>query len=163
MATIKKVFNSISYELPVRYDPIKVLGSGTFGSVISAFDKEKNEKVAIKKLLDIEDFVDAKRALREIIVMKYLKHENLLNLKDLIYLPSPKNLPIGEIYLVNSLMETDLHRIIKAKVQLSDDHVQFIMYQLLKALHFIHSAGVIHRDIKPGNILLNENCDIKIW
>jgi len=159
----KVSFNSFNYELPARYEPIKLLGSGTFGSVISAMDKKTNEKVAIKKLLDIEDIVDGKRSLREIKVMKFLKHENLLDLRDVIYNPSTKNLPVGEIYLINPLMDTDIFKIINHKIPLSDDHVQYIIYQILQGLSYIHSAGVIHRDIKPGNILLNENSDIKIW
>ena len=59
-------------------------------------------------------------------------------------------------------METDLHRIISSKQELTMDHVQYFVYQLLRALKYVHSASTIHRDLKPSNILLNANCDLKL-
>lgn len=59
-------------------------------------------------------------------------------------------------------MDTDLCKIIKTNQELSDDHYKFIIYQILRALFFLHSANVIHRDIKPSNILINEDCIIKL-
>ena len=58
-------------------------------------------------------------------------------------------------------MESDLHAVIKAKI-LEDVHKQYIIYQVLKALKYMHSGDLIHRDIKPSNILLNADCSIKI-
>ncbi|KAF5227226.1 hypothetical protein FANTH_14823 [Fusarium anthophilum] len=58
-------------------------------------------------------------------------------------------------------MDTDLHKVIKSQ-PLSDEHCQFLMYQLLCALKALHSLGIIHRDLKPSNILLNKDCDLKI-
>jgi len=59
-------------------------------------------------------------------------------------------------------MDSDLYKIIKSNQELSDDHYKFIIYQILRALLFLHSANIIHRDIKPSNILINEDCIIKI-
>ena len=67
-----------------------------------------------------------------------------------------------DLYLVSELMDSDLHQIIVSKQHLSNDHVQYFVYQILRGLLFIHSANVIHRDLKPSNILVNSNCDIKI-
>lgn len=58
-------------------------------------------------------------------------------------------------------METDLHRVIRTQ-NLSDDHIQYFIYQTLRALKAMHSANVLHRDLKPLNLLLNSNCDLKI-
>mmetsp|Transcript_39479 Transcript_39479/g.63283 ORF Transcript_39479/g.63283 Transcript_39479/m.63283 type:complete len:117 (+) Transcript_39479:602-952(+) len=64
--------------------------------------------------------------------------------------------------MVLPFMETDLHKIIYSKNKLTDDHIQYFIYQILRGLKYIHSANVIHRDLKPSNILLNGNCDLKI-
>ena len=68
----KYEMSGISFELPPRYEPIKLIGRGTYGAVISAKHKEADETVAIKKLGKIEDPVDAKRVLREILILKNL-------------------------------------------------------------------------------------------
>lgn len=74
-----------------------------------------------------------------------------------------------DIYIITELMETDLHRVIYSRQDLSDEHIQYFVYQILRGLLFMHSANVIHRDIKPSNLLLvqiilnqNKACDLKI-
>lgn len=59
-------------------------------------------------------------------------------------------------------METDMHRVIRTQ-DLSDDHCQYFIYQTLRALKAMHSANVLHRDLKPSNLLLNANCDLKVY
>jgi len=59
-------------------------------------------------------------------------------------------------------MEADLHQIIRSGQALSDSHFQFFIYQILRGLKFIHSANVLHRDLKPGNLLVNSDCQLKI-
>lgn len=57
--------------------------------------------------------------------------------------------------------ETDLHAVIRANI-LEEIHKKYIVYQLVKALKFMHSADLLHRDIKPSNLLLNSDCHVKL-
>jgi mitogen-activated protein kinase 7 len=77
-----------------------------------------------------------------------------------IWRPAGEN--FQEIYLVQELMEADLHQIIRSQQPLTDSHFQYFIYQILRGLKYIHSANALHRDLKPGNILVNANCELKI-
>ncbi|CAL9073497.1 unnamed protein product [Musa textilis] len=74
----------------------------------------------------------------------------------------PSRREFKDIYVVFELMESDLHQVIKANDDLTPEHYQFFLYQLLRALKYIHTANVFHRDLKPKNILANADCKLKI-
>ncbi|XP_074319249.1 mitogen-activated protein kinase 18-like isoform X2 [Silene latifolia] len=74
----------------------------------------------------------------------------------------PSKRDFRDIYVVFELMESDLHQVIKANDDLTREHHQFFLYQMLRALKYMHTANVYHRDLKPKNILANANCKLKI-
>ena len=99
------------------------------------------------------------RTLREMKLLRYFNHENIISILDI---QKPRNYEsFSEVYLIQELMETDMHRVIRTQ-ELSDDHCQYFIYQTLRALKAMHSANVLHRDLKPSNLLLNANCDLKV-
>ncbi|THU46541.1 hypothetical protein C4D60_Mb09t06020 [Musa balbisiana] len=144
-----------------RYKIQEVIGKGSYGVVCSAIDTHTGEKVAIKKIHDIfEHISDAVRILREIKLLRLLRHPDIVEIKHIMLPPSRKD--FKDIYVVFELMESDLHQVIKANDDLTREHYQFFLYQLLRALKYIHTANVYHRDLKPKNILANANCKLKI-
>lgn len=148
------------FEIDTKYVPIKPIGRGAYGIVCSSINRDTNEKVAIKKIHNaFENRVDALRTLRELKLLRHVRHENVIALKD-IMMPATKN--FKDVYLVYELMDTDLHQIIKSSQALSGDHCQYFLFQLLRGLKYLHSANILHRDLKPGNLLVNANCDLKI-
>ena len=144
-----------------NYQYIKHIGHGAYGVVVSALDRKTNMKVAIKKVAKaFEDLIDAKRILREIKLLSFFDHENIISLLD-VQRPQART-GYEDIYIVSDLMETDLHRVVYSRQELTDEHIQYFVYQILRGMLYLHSADVIHRDLKPSNLLLNKNCDLKI-
>eukprot|EP00055_Hartaetosiga_balthica_P016329 m.102742 g.102742 ORF g.102742 m.102742 type:complete len:377 (-) comp9085_c0_seq1:6573-7703(-) len=154
------------FQIGPRYLDGVFIGEGAYGMVISAVDSlvPGGERVAIKKVTPLQHETFCQRTLRELLILKRLKHENIINLINVIV---PQERPLNEIYLVLNIMETDLHKLLKSlrrrEEYLGEQHRCFFMYQIMLALKFIHSANVLHRDLKPANILINtSNCDLRI-
>ncbi|CAI9754555.1 unnamed protein product [Fraxinus pennsylvanica] len=144
-----------------RYQVLEVIGKGSYGVVGSAVDTHTGERVAIKKINDVFEHVsDATRILREIKLLRLLRHPDIVEIKHIMLPPSRRE--FRDIYVVFELMESDLHQVIKANDDLSPEHYQFFLYQLLRGLKYIHTANVFHRDLKPKNILANSDCKLKI-
>uniref|UniRef100_A0A6N2KB49 mitogen-activated protein kinase n=1 Tax=Salix viminalis TaxID=40686 RepID=A0A6N2KB49_SALVM len=137
-----------------QYQVQEVVGKGSYGVVGSAIDTHTGEKVAIKKINDVFEHVsDATRILREIKLLRLLRHPDIVEIKHIMLPPSRRE--FRDIYVVFELMESDLHQVIKANDDLTPEHYQFFLYQLLR-------ANVFHRDLKPKNILANADCKLKI-
>lgn len=147
--------------LPKKYKFIRELGVGAYGIVCAVKDTETEKDVAIKRISKIFDRkILAKRSLRELRLLRHFnQHENIISIADII---KPVDMEFKEIYLVQELMEADMHQIIRSGQTLTDAHFQYFMYQILRGLKYIHSANVLHRDLKPGNLLVNGDCELKI-
>jgi len=151
----------VPFEVDKRYELVRQLGQGSYGVVASCRDAKLGGKVALKKIPNaFEDTEDVKRLLREIRLLRFFDHENIIGLRGL--LKPPGNKPFEDLYIVCALMDTDLYQIISSNQALSDDHYQYFIYQTLRGLKYMHSANVMHRDLKPSNLLVNENCDVMI-
>ncbi|XP_028850800.1 mitogen-activated protein kinase 13 isoform X2 [Denticeps clupeoides] len=156
---VREEINSTTWEVPDKYRALKQIGTGAYGSVCSAFNDKTGEKVAIKKLhRPFQSEIFAKRAYRELRLLKHMKHENVIGLLD-VFTPARGLEDFHDFYLVMPYMYTDLS---KVRGLLTEDRVQFLVYQMLCGLQYIHGAGIIHRDLKPGNLAVNQDCQLKI-
>ncbi|KVI12018.1 Protein kinase, ATP binding site-containing protein [Cynara cardunculus var. scolymus] len=126
------------FEITNKYrPPIMPIGRGAYGIVCSMLNSETNEMVAVKKIANaFDNYMDAKRTLREIKLLRHLDHENATHIDC-------------------DLKHNSGNRYKRYNPPTSTQ-------RLLRGLKYIHSANVIHRDLKPSNLLLNANCDLKI-
>jgi len=152
---------SLPPDLQKKYQITRELGQGAYGIVCAAKNVQTNQEVAIKKVTKIfEKPILAKRALRELkLLVHFNGHENITSIIDMDIADTED---YNEIYLGEELMEADLHQIIRSEQPLTDAHYQYFIYQVCRGLKYIHSANVLHRDLKPGNLLVNADCELKI-
>lgn len=150
--------DEIEPHITERYHILKKLGKGAYGVVWKAIDLATNKTVALKKVYDaFQNATDAQRTYREVMYLQHLNgHENIVRLLSLLRAQNNKDL-----YLVFEPMETDLHVVIRAGI-LKNIHKTFIIYQLFKALKYLHSADLVHRDLKPSNMLMDSDCIMKL-
>ena len=115
-----------------RFTIHEIIGKGSYGVVCSATDNKTGERVAIKKITDVFEHVsDATRILREVKLLRVLKHPDIVEVKHIVLPPNPRD--FKDIFVIFELMETDLHQVIKANDDLTQEHHQFFLYQLLSA------------------------------
>jgi len=150
--------DEIDRHVTKRYDVVQKLGKGAYGIVWRVVDKKTKDTCALKKIFDaFQNSTDAQRTFREIEFLKQMNgHEHIVTLTNVLKADNDR-----DIYLVFEFMETDLHAAIRANI-LQDIHKQYILWQTLKALKYMHSASLLHRDMKPSNLLLNSDCLMKV-
>lgn len=121
------VVSGTTFTVDTHYEFIKQIGHGAYGVVCSAIDKKNKRKVAIKKVPKaFEDLIDAKRIVREIKLLSFFEHDNMIQLLDV--QKPPGRTGFEDIYIITDLMETDMHRVIYSRQDLSDDHFQYFIY-----------------------------------
>lgn len=141
------------------YEKIEKIGEGTYGVVYKARHKKTDKIVALKKIrLENEDEGVPSTAMREISLLKELRHKNIVYLQDV-------HLTESRLYLVFEFLSMDLKRYLD---NLPEDEfigkmlLKSYLYQILDALLFCHKRRVIHRDLKPQNLLIDSNGIIKL-
>lgn len=145
-----------------RYRVEKVVGEGAYGVVCAATDTSTGRQVAVKRIRRVLDSAAmATRVLRELKFGRVLSaHENVISVLDVL-VPGDRD-RFNDVFVVFELMPTDLSRLLRSKTVLHEQHLQFFMFQLLRGLHFVHAANVMHRDLNPNNILVNNDCQLRI-
>ncbi|XP_015359648.2 cyclin-dependent kinase 3 isoform X2 [Marmota marmota marmota] len=140
------------------FQKVEKIGEGTYGVVYKAKNKETGQLVALKKIrLDLETEGVPSTAIREISLLKELKHPNIVRLLDVVH--SEKKL-----YLVFEFLSQDLKKYMDSMPvsELPLHLVKSYLFQLLQGVNFCHSHRVIHRDLKPQNLLINEFGALKL-
>ncbi|GAB9465701.1 Cyclin-dependent kinase 2 [Globisporangium polare] len=133
------------------------IGEGTYGVVYKSMDLVTKQVVALKRIrLETEDDGIPSTALREISVLRELEHPNIVSLLDCLQ-------EDGKLFLVFEYVDKDLKRFMEYKLGMLDPAlIKSLLYQLLKGLAFSHSRGVMHRDLKPQNLLVSLKGSLKI-
>ncbi|XP_051967661.1 cyclin-dependent kinase 2 isoform X2 [Xyrauchen texanus] len=140
------------------FQKVEKIGEGTYGVVYKAKNKITGETVALKKIrLDTETEGVPSTAIREISLLKELNHPNIVKLRDVIHTEN-------KLYLVFEFLHQDLKRFMDASsvTGISLPLVKSYLFQLLQGLAFCHSHRVLHRDLKPQNLLINAQGEIKL-
>ncbi|ELT96418.1 hypothetical protein CAPTEDRAFT_176177 [Capitella teleta] len=144
-----------------RYEKIDFLGEGQFATVYKARDKCDNDRIVAVKKIKLGTRAEAadginRTALREIKLLQELQHKHIIGLLDVFGQKS-------NVSLVFDFMDTDLEIIIKASgLILTPSHIKAYMLQTCLGLEYLHAHWILHRDMKPNNLLIDRNGVLKI-
>lgn len=146
---VEKSFND-------NYKFMEKVGEGAYGMVYKGMNKNTEEVVAIKKirLLEKEEGIPA-FAIRECSMLKELRHPNIVNLIDVFFFEE-------KIYFILEYLKADLRTYMDLHEKMDSALIKSYTYQIFQALMFCHQRRVLHRDLKPHNLLINESGCIKI-
>lgn len=134
------------------------IGEGTYGVVYKAKDRRDGTYVALKKIrFDSDEEGVPSTAIREISLLKELDHENVVGLKEIVYHD-------GKLYLVFEYLNQDLKRYMETAPPsgMSPRHVRSFLEQMVKGVKFCHSHRILHRDLKPQNLLISLDGTLKL-
>ncbi|KAJ8598999.1 hypothetical protein CTAYLR_009465 [Chrysophaeum taylorii] len=140
-----------------RYQRLDKIGEGTYGVVYKATDKVTGSVVALKKIrLDAEDEGIPSTAIREISLLKELQHPNIVRLYDVVHTER-------KLTLVFEYLDQDLKKYLDVcEAGLEPTILKSFLYQLLNGVAFCHTHRVLHRDLKPQNLLINREGKLKL-
>lgn len=141
------------------FEKCENIGSGTYGIVYKGINKITNEVIAIKKIkIELETEGVPSTALREISILRELRHKNIVELKDVVCAEN-------KLYLLFEYLDIDLRKYLEClndEETLDPDIVKSFLFQILEGIAYCHSKKIIHRDLKPQNLLLDQYGRIKI-
>lgn len=139
-----------------NYHVIELVGEGSFGKVYKGRRKFTGQTVAMKFILKHgKSDKDIQNLRQEIEILRKLKHENIIEMLDSFESPQ-------EFCVVTEFAQGELFEILEDDKFLPEKEVQAIAKQLVRALHYLHSNRIIHRDMKPQNILIGAGSVVKL-
>jgi len=148
--------SELGYGKIESYNKLDKLGEGTYATVFKGQSTINGSFVALKEIrLEHEEGAPC-TAIREVSILKQLKHANIVTLHDIIY--SPKVLTLVFEYLEKDLKQymDDCNNIMSIK------NVKLFLFQLLRGLAYCHARQILHRDLKPQNLLINQKGELKL-
>ncbi|KAF8201411.1 kinase-like domain-containing protein [Pholiota molesta] len=145
------------------YEATTKLGEGTFGEVHKAIHKSTGTVVALKRILMHNEKEGMPvTALREIKILKALKHPCIVNILDMFVVRSNEKDPLS-VYMVFPYMDHDLAGLLEnERVKLQPSHIKLYMKQLLEGTEYMHRNHILHRDMKAANLLISNNGTLRI-
>lgn len=140
-----------------RYQKMEKIGEGTYGVVYKAKDRVTGEIIALKKIrLEAEDEGIPSTAIREISLLKELQHPNIVRLYDVVHTER-------KLTLVFEFLDQDLKKYLDVcDSGLGLPIMKSFLYQLLTGVAYCHHHRVLHRDLKPPNLLINREGQLKL-
>ena len=139
-----------------KYEVLGIVGEGAYGIVYKCLNKVTNKYVAVKKFKETQDKLVQKTMKRELAMLQMLRHENVVEFQE-------SFVSKGNFFLVFEYVEKNLLEVLEESPHgLSPKLIRSLVYQMCKAVSYLHKNNMIHRDVKPENLLIDENLNLKL-
>ena len=139
-----------------KYEVLGIVDEGAYGIVYKCLNKETNKYVAVKKFKETHDKLVQKTMKRELAMLQLLRHENVVEFQE-------SFVSKGNFFLVFEYVEKNLLEVLEESPHgLSPKLIRSLVYQMCKAVSYLHKNNMIHRDVKPENLLIDENFNLKL-
>ncbi|KAG5680503.1 hypothetical protein PVAND_010010 [Polypedilum vanderplanki] len=142
------------WDLPDYYDSVNFSRRSAFGIYCNSIDKRRKTNVEIKRWSLGTNNEIKRKAFIELKMLKHLNHKNIISHLNSFYIDA-------KLYIVTDVMQDNLNNIIRAQ-RLQSDDIRFIIFQIVTALNYLHTCGIVHGDLKPSDIGINKDMSIKI-
>lgn len=168
---IVHVLHHFTFVVPSRYAnlALRTVGAyaGVFGAetgvaVCTAHDTWTGAVVALRQIRDpFRCGKLAQQVLADIKLLYFLQNENIVGARNVFYSSASSEASRLDVYIVTELLDSDLGKVIATQL-MSDRHVQYVAYQIVRALKYAHSAGIFHGKLSPQNVAVSATCEVKL-